>query len=345
MKHLLLLYLGIGLLFFSCSDDEDPTPSSGKYSNGVWVLNEGNFGTPNGTLGFFSFDSSRYVPDVYARENSGIPTGDVLQSMILHNGIIYIVANNDNRIIRIKASSGKALSNWEFPELNSPRSIEISGNDVFISNWGPFDSNFELKESFILKTDLNGSSVTKYFCGTGPEGIRMVDGDLLVTNSFSNTLEVMEPGNGSITSTINVGEGPTDIEEDINGDIWVICTGRFITNGSLVKMNPTYAVDSVFAFGAGSGSQLVARPDNDRFNFYAGNAVWNVDPQSLNLSTAITGATTNGIYGIGAISGDQIWVGDHNNFTGNGTVFRYGVAGIGGTFTAGVLPKQFIEVN
>ena len=73
--------------------------------------------------------------------------------------------------------------------------------------------------------------------------------------------------------------------------------------------------------------------------------MWNVDPASLSLVTAITGAATNGIYGIGAISGDQIWVGDHNNFSGNGTVFMYGAAGIGGTFTAGILPKQFIEVD
>ena len=68
------VFLGIfagTLLLASCSNDDkiEKDVPSGAYDNGILVLNEGNFGTPNASVSYIANDFT-VVNNIFGIENS-----------------------------------------------------------------------------------------------------------------------------------------------------------------------------------------------------------------------------------------------------------------------------------
>jgi hypothetical protein len=344
----IVFFIGlIGLAFTSCKkEDESPKPSPGKYSNGVWVLNEGIFGTPNGTLGFFSLDSGKYIANVYGLENGGLPTGDVLQYLFNSAGDIKIVANNDNKVLAIDKRNGRAEPNFESAQFNSPRSGLLANNGFFyFTNWGPWDNNFNLRESFVLKTAGDGSAVTKIQASPGAEKIIQYENKLFLSNNYSNSIEIIDLDPDSIVSSIIVGASPNEML--IHNDfLWVICEGSWGgDNGELYKIDLINNLQaSVFFLGYNTGGALTI-DNNETLYFYSGKTVYKFVLGTNGPEVFINQAVDNGIYGMEFIEGiGELWVSDHNNFVGNGKVKRYDLSGnFVSEFTAGILPNNFLD--
>src|SRR5512142_3246030 len=90
------LALGIVLFFAGCEKDNNSTVQ-GKFSKGIFVVNEGNFTHGNASISFYDRDSMKVTNDLFSKVNSR-PLGDVSQSMAEHNGKYYIVVNNSSKV-------------------------------------------------------------------------------------------------------------------------------------------------------------------------------------------------------------------------------------------------------
>lgn len=86
--------------------------------------------------------------------------------------------------------------------------------------------------------------------GNEPYGIAYASGRIFVANSgggLGNSVSVIDPVSRKVVSSITVGAGPTEVEPDGKGNIWVICPGNYGDIGKVFVVNTsTYTVsDSI----------------------------------------------------------------------------------------------------
>src|SRR5664280_2719855 len=80
------------ILFLAISGCSKPAGNSNitySFGGGVFIVDEGNFRSGNGSLSFYSYDSSKIFNDVFSSANNR-PLGDVPNSMAIKGDQAYI---------------------------------------------------------------------------------------------------------------------------------------------------------------------------------------------------------------------------------------------------------------
>lgn len=96
MKKLLFFgILSLSLGFVSCTDDTDDTIREVNYSDGAFVLNEGNY-PDNGTLTYINSATGEVIDSLYYKMNGEL-LGNVCQDLFIEGGKIYIVSQNGEK--------------------------------------------------------------------------------------------------------------------------------------------------------------------------------------------------------------------------------------------------------
>lgn len=165
----LLLFI-MGAVFVGCSNDPDepqmPAVKEFDQPGGVFVLNEGNMTTENGSLIYISPEGT-LIQNAYKNAN-GTELGNVTQDMCIRNGKIYIISqngdtnptgtkfNNDGMLIIANAKTLKkemAFTKEELSELDWPTNIAaLDDQHIFIRDKkGIWKLNAETKELTFIK--------------------------------------------------------------------------------------------------------------------------------------------------------------------------------------------------
>lgn len=117
--------LALASVFTSCKKDNpkptsnNPTTAATTYTNGVFVINQGQFGSGTGTVCFYNRKDSSVVNDVFSVANSSATLGNIVQSMAVFNGKGYIVVNNAGKIVIVNSST--FVQSAQITNLNQPR--------------------------------------------------------------------------------------------------------------------------------------------------------------------------------------------------------------------------------
>ena len=231
-------------MFFSCTKDNDLKTLDEGFTHGVFISNEGKFQANNGSVSYFDTDSNKIINNIFETINGRSP-GDIVQSVGICGKYAFIIVNNSQKIEVVDLRSFMAAG--VITGVSYPRYlIAVSDTKAYLTN-GSFSG-------YIYVIDINNLNISdSIVVGNGPENMVISDNLVFVANSggwaTDNTVSIIDVNTDEVIKTIEVGDCPTDLVKDVNGDIWVLCKGSVIynwdppyniiseTESSLVKIN------------------------------------------------------------------------------------------------------------
>ena len=344
-NRLVLLSLFASIMIFASCNESNEIPR-GKYAIGVMVVNEGNFAESDGSVGFFDPDTKSVTQDIYSVEND-VQTSGVFQSVYFDGGYAWMVDQVGNKVIVVEDETFEHVAVVE-SGLSTPRYMVIANDKGYISNWGNFDANFDLPDSYVAVVNLETFEVSKTIpVGNGAEGLVVFGGNVYVANSYSNTIQAINTESDEVISTFEVTNGPIQFAEDSKGKHWVL-SSSWLTGSALSRLDlPAETVLKSFEIAESSKSLNINGAGTE---LYYLSAPYGADGEIYAVSTTATEApvepvvTAPNLYGLGVdpVSG-LLYLANHNAFQGNGTVIRYERNGtLVDDFAAGRVPNGFV---
>jgi hypothetical protein len=212
----LMIFMSLCFSVVSCTKISTNPTGSFLTGNGVFIINEGNFRGGNGSLSFYSYDSTKIFNDLFQNINRR-PLGDVPNSMIINGNKIYIVVNNSGKIEVVNKNTMESIAT--ISGLISPRNIAIVNNNkayitsMYSDSAAILDLTSNLISGYI---NLRHSSESIVISGSKAFISNWVGGKkVMVVNTVTD----------AVADSIVVGIEPESMVIDKNNVLWVLCNG------------------------------------------------------------------------------------------------------------------------
>jgi hypothetical protein len=322
-SKLFTAFWALALFLVSCSDDRPEIPL-GEFEKGVLIINEGAFGANDGEVYHYDPASGDIKADIFESKN-GRPFAGLIQDLVEAEGRVYLVANTGK--VEVVDPKDFASLGAVDADLNISRSIAVANQKLYISDWGPYDGNFNSPESYIAVVNgLNGGTVSKKIpVPSQPEGLIVAGNFLYVACAAAKKLQVISLATDAVTSSQDVEGTPSQLLI-IDGRLYLFArdAGHIyfheINRNNFNIQNtikiPLANATSNFAIGDGGEAYVLTSTGWPDYN----DAVAKV---SMNSASVVNPSlfTGSGFYGIGFHpESKEIYIADNNGFQGNGTV-------------------------
>jgi YVTN family beta-propeller protein len=336
MKNLIRLVI-ISLMIVSCQKTPEFPNSKYTLGGGVFVVDEGNFKAGNGSLSFYSYDSSKIYNDLFYSVN-GRPLGDVPNSMAIKGNSAYIIVNNSGKIEVIDQSTLKSTAT--ITGLISPRNISfINDNKAYVSS---------LYSDSVTVINLINNSISGYINMRRTSESIAITGYKAFISNWAEGKEVMVINTltDQVVDSITVGIEPESMAFDRNGMLWVLCNGGWTRENyaEMVEINPTTDyVEKTLVFPTKDDSPTCLKIDVlGKTLFYLDNGVRQMDITAEEIPSGTFINQESGEYfykiGINPIDND-IFVTDAVDFVQQGYLLLYTSSGkLVSKLKAGVIP-------
>ena len=338
----MIVVLVIVLSLDSCEKEEKPAPPIGEFQNAMFVVNEGNFTAGNASLTYYNYKTSAVSQQVFYRIN-GAPLGDVANSITFDENSIYIVVNNSHVVYKINAVTGKYQA--KTTGLTSPRYIlKIDNQRALVSDL--YENNLTL-----INTE-NMEIISRIALGRTSENLLKYGNEIFITNwsAFqqdkpNNMIMIVDSENLQVTDSTEVGMEPNSMVLDKNNHLWVLCSGGYLNEEvpTLWKIDPENK-DVLMRL---EFPDLNSSPDNLHINktgdtlYYLNKNVYRMAISTTQLpdNYFVRAGENDNFYALGVSPGSDVYVTDANDYTRNGTVYRYTPGGVlVQKFEAGIAP-------
>lgn len=342
-----LLSLTMTVALSSCEKDDNPPPS-GDYSDGVFIVNEGN-STSGGSISYYSYQGDTVSNNIFQTVNER-PLGTIVQSLTKIDDKAYIVVNGSNKIEVADKHSFKELTT--ITGLESPRYITAVTNDkAYVTQWG--------NGGQIKVIDLNNNQIVKTIdAGTGPEKMYTYYNKIFVANggglSLDSTVFVIDASRDLVVDTIEVGYNPKDMVIDFDGNLWVLCYGyvQYDENWNVTAESPSELykinsinhtiIDSYTISNNTHPEHLEISPDGLSIYYGGGFLFGNIYKMNIqDTELPANPFNDNYFYGFNVDWTDgTLFALEAPNFTSNGTLYRINAGGtVLGNYEVGIGPN------
>ncbi len=202
--------------------------------SGIYLLNEGNWGSNKCILDFFEFASGAYYHDVFGAANPTITQGlgDVGNDLQIYGNRLYAVINASN-LIEIMDLDGRHIQSLT---LDNPRNIAFKDQYAYVSSYTNVVYRFDT---------ANIRRVDTCAVGPQPDGVEIVGNTLFAANSggynyphMDSTISVIDLTGFTETQRITAVVNPFLMKADEHDQLWIISHGDYDTHPScLVCLN------------------------------------------------------------------------------------------------------------
>ena len=317
-------------------------------AHGLFITNEGNFQYGNATLSFYDPVSKHVENELFYRANA-MKLGDVAQSMVIRNGIGWVVVNNSHVIFAIDINTGKEIG--RIVNLTSPRYIHfLSDEKAYVT---------QIWDNRIFIVNPSSLSITGYIeCpdmtmeqGSTEQMVQV--GKYVYTNcwSYQNRILKIDTETDKVVAELEVGIQPTSLVLDKNNKIWTVTDGGYSGSPygyeapSLYKIDPvTFTIEKRFRFSLGDWpSEVQINGDGSKF-YWINDDIWEMDVDKGTLPSKPFIAAKGTIYyglTVDPVKGD-VYVADAIDYQQQGQILRYSKEGeLLDTFYVGIIPGAF----
>lgn len=328
-RIIVLLLVTVHTLFFvACSNiatqPEQATAYTGSFDDGIIILDEGNFMTPNAKVNYLSKDLHTLITDIYSSQNNNNVLGDVLQHIGFYQNKAFLVVNNSNII--------KVVNRFTFQEiatitenLQQPRYIAFSNNKIFVTN--TISKNVTVYNATTLAyiTSINLDNVT-------PEKILSVNNKIYVMKSYfgsGNQIAVINPVTHQVETNITLSIGLNSMVASAdNSFLYALSTTNTAT--TLYRISTTTnQVNKTFQYPLVYNAQKLTL-DNHQLYFVAQNSVFRLPENATTpILSPLFNVSNNGwstFYGFNVID-NKIFASDVKGFTQNSEISVYNLQG------------------
>jgi hypothetical protein len=307
-------------------------------ANDVLIGCEGNFGWGNASISLYDPQLKTVANSVFSSVND-LPVGDVLQSMSLINGSLYVVVNNSGKI-HVLDTSDYSLKQT-ISGFVSPRYIVGNTDVAFVS---------DLYGQAVYQIDLTNHTISgQYSINHWTEGLCLDSDKLWVSCPDTNYCVSINLLTNQLEDTVIVGKGATNVVKDKNGKFWSLSTGGFEEEiPQLVRMNSSGSVEQRYFFSSLTDypGNLTIDSNGEQLYFLNGDCFRMSITASELPGTPFIAANQRIFYGLGispnTSSGVEIYLADVLDYVQPGTVYRYTANGeLIDQFSVGINPQAF----
>ena len=317
-------------------------------SSGLFITCEGNFQYGNASLSFYDPATGEVENEIFYRAN-GMKLGDVAQSMIIRDGVGWIVVNNSHVVFAIDINTFKEVG--RITNLTSPRYMHfVSDEKAYIS---------QIWDNRIAVVNTRTYEVTGYIecprmtMESGSTEQMVQWGDYVYVNcwSYQNRILKIDTRTDEVVAELEVGVQPTSIVLDRYGKLWTITDGGYEGSPygyeapSLYRIDATtFRIEREFPFALGDDpSELQVNEAGDRI-YWLNDDVWTMDVTAERLPVKPFLEQRETIYyglTVDPTTGD-VYVADAIDYQQQGMIYRYSAQGeLLDEFYVGIIPGAF----
>ena len=326
---------------------------------GVFITNEGNFTYGGASLSFYNPESKHIENELFYRANA-MKLGDVAQSMVVRNGIGWVVVNNSHVVFAIDTETFREVG--RITDLPSPRYI------VFVSDEKAYISQIDSDRLIVVnpKTfEITGEIIcpmtTEYRTGSTEQMVIVGDYLYVACWSYQKRILKIDTRTDKVVDYNDICLQPKSIVADKNGKLWVVSDGGYEGNAigyepaKLYRINPeNLEVERVFELGLNSSGNATRSASRLKINdkgdmlYWIDGGVWRMAIDAAELPAEpfikpIEGATLSLYYALCvAPDTEEVYVGDALDYQQRSIIYRYSNDGeLLDSFTTGVIAGDF----
>lgn len=234
-----ILATAAAFLLFSCKNEDDHNPEPvGAYSDGVVVINGGNFGQNNGTLSFLNRTNQSVVENLFNLVNGqpSLPPDDGRIEGYAEAGERGILlfdhsVNGQDKVVFVDGSTFERKSELTAPLIENPRDVVvISDTKAYVTNWDALNDDWSYRDGYIAVVNpKTGESTGKISIGQGPENMVFHQNKAYVGRASwtSNKLTVVNTTTDEVVKSLDFESWPSPVGVDASGKLWVKEGNRF----------------------------------------------------------------------------------------------------------------------
>ena len=175
----------------------------------TFIANEGIYNSmePTNTGTISMIDSNGNIQETES-------LGDIIHSLAIYENKLIVSVNNSQKILLFDISSSGINNKIEISTENnlSPREIVIIEDKAYFGAWDIDYNVYQIYPGFVQVLNLNTLEIEANIpVGIMPEGILVHNNILWVANSGESTISKINISSNSVSNTIEVGQGPTNL--------------------------------------------------------------------------------------------------------------------------------------
>ncbi|MBR6655831.1 MAG: YncE family protein [Alistipes sp.] len=360
MRCLRYITVAFALLLSSCMRWEyGEQEQFNMLGEGVFITNEGNFTYGGASLSYYQPQTKHLENEVFYRANA-MKLGDVAQSMVVRNGVGWVVVNNSHVLFAIDVETFREVG--RITDLPSPRYICFASDDkAYISQIDSDRIIIVNPKTFEITGEIVCPMSTPYRTGSTEQMVIVGDYLFVTCWSYQKRILKIDTRTDEVVDYVDIGVQPKSIVADKNGKLWVVSDGGYEGNvigyeaATLFCIDPTtLAVERRFELGLNSSGNATRTASRLKINdegdtlYWIDGGVWRmaIDAEHLPVEpfiAPIVGASRSLYYALGvAPDTEEIYVGDALDYQQRSVIYRYSAEGkLLDTFTAGVIAGDF----
>ncbi|HUS86835.1 MAG TPA: DUF5074 domain-containing protein [Bacteroidales bacterium] len=213
--------LFLTFIIFACEKNAPEPDDEFRSGKGFFFVNEGGFNQGNGSLSYYSYDTSVVFNKIFSEVNGRI-LGDIPNSVSIIGEGVYIVVNNSGKIE--VAERETLVTKKTIEGLNSPRRIlKVDQAKAYVSS---------LYSDSLIIIDIDTCMVAgSVYLGKSSEAMILLDSRVFVANwSGGSSVSVVDATSDTLIAVIQLRDEPCSMQMDKNNNLWVLCSGGYMSD-------------------------------------------------------------------------------------------------------------------